>query len=368
MAAANPPLDQAAMEAALANQERIRKSTDLPLFYANKDKDVCSAELFIERFEVAANIARWILAAGQPNRYERTCREFYLLLRGNALQWWKSLDNCLDFDKTDWPIVRERFLESYARKYTPTSACTGLSEMKQKTGECVQDYFIQCNVIYDRIKEIRPLALNVWRGALPAGVANNDNLNLGKVQGIQEMGLFFLHLLFVAGLRDDIRMKTIEQNDANLEAARVTAKRMELLLDDKRQHKQIAAIKARTQVPTSDDEEDDQEFSEDEYEDLTENEVFQLNAIRKQQGKQPIRFKKRFQRDFKGIICHYCSKKGHYQKVCRKRIKEKGAMVFKTNAVTEDNPEEDTDPPKEDEEKAMSISQNYNINSITSSN
>ena len=52
----------------LANQERIKKSTDLPPFYASS-KDVCTAELFIQRFEVAAEVARWIGPAGQANRY-----------------------------------------------------------------------------------------------------------------------------------------------------------------------------------------------------------------------------------------------------------------------------------------------------------
>jgi hypothetical protein len=366
MAAANPPpvaaLDQAGMEAALANQERIRKSTDLPLFYAQKEKDVCTAELFLERFEVAANIARWILPEGQPDRYQRTCREFYLLLRGNALKWWASLDNCLDFDKTDWIAVRGRFLESYARQYTPTSACTGLAEMKQRPTENVQDYFVRCNEIYDRIKEIRPAALNIWRGNLPAGVANNNNLNLGKVQGVKEMGLFFLHLLFVAGLRDDIRMKTIELNDPNLEAARVSAKRIELLLADKKQQKQVMNI--RQKLVDYSDEESEEQFSEEEYLDLTEDEVGQLNAIRQNQGKPPIRFKKRFQRDLKNITCHYCDKKGHYQKVCRKRIREKGAMVYKNankaNAVTE----EEQVPTTEDTPAVMSISDYYHINAV----
>jgi Retrotransposon gag protein len=369
--AAPPGLDQAGMEAVLANHERIRKSTDLPLYYAQKDKDVCTAELFIDRFEVAAQIARWILPEGQPNRYERTCREFYLLLRGNALKWWASLDNCLDFDKTDWIAVRTRFLESYARHYTPTSACTGLAEMKQKTGESVQDYFVRCNEIYDRIKEIRPAALQVWRGALPAGVANNANLNLGKVQGVKEMGLFFLHLLFVAGLREDIRTKTIEQNDPDLEAARVTAKRMELLLADKRQNPRIMNINKSNQDSDSETEELD-EYSEEEYLDLTEDEIGQLNAIRQQKGKRPLRPRRGFQRDLKGITCHYCSKKGHYQKVCRKRIKEKGAMVFpnRVNKVEDSNTETKTEPPPSEPptQSAMSISSYYNINSVKNLN
>jgi len=362
------PIDQAGMEAALANQERIRKSTDLPLFYAQKDKDACTAELFIERFEVAAEIARWILPAGQPNRYDRTCREFYLLLRGNALKWWASLDNCLDFDKTDWITVRARFLESYSRHYTPTSACTGLAEMKQRTGESVQDFFVRCNEIYDRIKEIRPAGLQVWRGAAPQG-ANAAHLNLGKVQGTKEMGLFFLHLLFVAGLREDIRMKTIEQNDLDLEAARVTAKRIELLLQDKKQHQKVMNIGKGYADSDSDTETIVDEYSDEEYKDLTEEEVGQLNAIRKERGKPPIRPKRRFQRDLKGIVCHYCNKKGHYQKVCRKRLREKGAMVFKNANSVEDNEQPATAKTEEPPiQSAMSISEFYHINAIQSLN
>jgi Retrotransposon gag protein len=351
------PIDQAGMEAALANQERIRKSTDLPLFYAQREKDVCTAELFMERFEVAANIARWIGPEDNPDRYVRTCREFYLLLRGNALKWWASLDNCLDFDKTDWVSVRTRFLESYARHYTPTSACTGLAEMKQRPNENVQDYFVRCNEIYDRIKEIKPAALDQWRGAVPAQMGA-PALNRGKQQGTKEMGLFFLHLLFVAGLREDIRMKTIELNDADLEAARVSAKRIELLLQDKKQHHKV--LNVNNQETASDEE----EYSEDEYDDLTEDEIGQLNAIRIRNGKNPIQPRRGFKRDLKGIICHYCNKKGHYQKVCRKRIREKGAMVYKNNANQVDDGQEDIPAAiPEENTSAMNIT-DYFVNAI----
>jgi Retrotransposon gag protein len=355
------PIDRVGMEAALDRQERIRKSTDLPLFHAMKDKDVCTAELFMERFEVAANIAGWIRAEGVADRYERTCREFYLLLRNNALKWWASLENCLDFDRTNWPAVKARFLESYAKQYTATSACTGLGEMKQRTGENVQDYFVRCNEIYDRIKEIRPAHLLQWRGAVPAG-ANIERLNEGKNQGVKEMGLFFLHLLFVSGLRDDIRMKTMETNDLSLEAARLTAKRVELLLQDKK------TLKVMNMQNEEMDEESDADLSEEEYLDLTEEEVGQLNAIRFKQGKKPIQ-RRGFKRDFKGITCYYCNLKGHYQKVCRKRIREKGAIVHKTANA---NQIEDQTPAKPSEDPpvaaAMAISEYYHCNAIQSLN
>ena len=68
-APADPVADpQQGLADVLANQERIRKSTDLPLFYAQKEKDTCTAELFIQRFEVAAQIARWIGPADAADR------------------------------------------------------------------------------------------------------------------------------------------------------------------------------------------------------------------------------------------------------------------------------------------------------------
>ena len=371
-AAAQPPLPgeqqqqmgPAQVADVLRNQERIRKSTDLPPFYATS-KDVCTAELFIQRFEVAAEIAGWIRPVGQANRYANACREFYLLLRGNALQWWASLDNCIDFDKTNWPLVRERFLESYAKQYTPTTACTGLTEMKQKTGESVQDYFVRCNVIYDRIKEITPPGLDAWRGVVPAGM-DNDTLIAGKRQGVKEMGLFFLHLLFVVGLRDDIRLKTIEAADQTLEEARLTAKAKELLLNDKRKVHQVFGMKE--DQPSEEEDEDIQLL--DPFLELTEEEeeqLQQINFIRKQNGKRPFRIKKRI--NFKDIICHYCNKKGHFQKICRKRIKDKAPIVFKqkTNGIKDSSESEG-----EDEIHTNSISLNdfmgikdyYGINSI----
>jgi hypothetical protein len=72
------------------------------------------------------------------------------------------------------------------------------------------------------------------------------------------------------------------------------------------------------------------------------------------------------------LNCHYCGKKGHYQKVCRKRIKEKGAMVFNkaNNIESEDStPTAATTTTTEaPTEAAMSITGYYGVNSIKSLN
>src|SRR5574343_642950 len=94
-AGAAQQLNQDQIRDVLANHDRIRKSTDLPLFYGRKDKDTCTARLLIERFETAARIARW-------NADEvRKCEEFYLILRDRALIWWKGLEEVPTMTRDD---------------------------------------------------------------------------------------------------------------------------------------------------------------------------------------------------------------------------------------------------------------------------
>lgn len=86
-AAAAAGLNQGQVQQLLANHDRIRKSTDLPLFYGRKEKDTVTARLLIDRFETASRIANWNANQG------RKIEEFYLVLRDRALIWWKSLED-----------------------------------------------------------------------------------------------------------------------------------------------------------------------------------------------------------------------------------------------------------------------------------
>ena len=54
---ANP--NQAAMAAALNDHDCIRRSTELPLFFGRKERDLISARLLIDRIAIAAEIANW---------------------------------------------------------------------------------------------------------------------------------------------------------------------------------------------------------------------------------------------------------------------------------------------------------------------
>ena len=147
MAAPNPPpaagaaaLNQQQVQDVLARHDRIRKSTDLPLFHGLPATDTCTARLLIERFETAARIANW------NNDEPRKIEEFYLIMRSRALIWWKSLEDIPDFPVNadgrynSWNRVKEEFLAAYAVKYTPKSACTNFQDLVQKLGETVQDF------------------------------------------------------------------------------------------------------------------------------------------------------------------------------------------------------------------------------------
>ena len=49
----------ALLNAALQGHDRIRRSTELPKFYGNKDKDTVTPHVLLDRLNAAAPIAGW---------------------------------------------------------------------------------------------------------------------------------------------------------------------------------------------------------------------------------------------------------------------------------------------------------------------
>ncbi len=47
------------LQQALNAHDRVRKSTDLPLFFGRKDKDNVPAHLLLDRINRAATVAKW---------------------------------------------------------------------------------------------------------------------------------------------------------------------------------------------------------------------------------------------------------------------------------------------------------------------
>jgi hypothetical protein len=100
---------QAGMAAALNDHDRMQRSTDIPLFYARRDKDTILPQILIDRIEDAAAIATWDEA--------HKIRELKLCLQERAIIWWKSLRDT-NIDIAVWDNMKAEFLATYEPKYT----------------------------------------------------------------------------------------------------------------------------------------------------------------------------------------------------------------------------------------------------------
>jgi hypothetical protein len=300
------------VEAALRAHERIKRSTELPLFYGRKDKDTITAHLLIERFEKAANIANW-------DNDLRRCEEFYMILRDRALLWWDSLSNFDNVNRENWEHVKREFLAAYVTKYTPKTNCANFAELVQRTsGETVNDYYLRITETMKRINDAKPAALNDVRMALPVAMNAANARNL-KAEGIVDMNRFFLLQLFMAGLKEDVRLKVMEGGHETLQAALAAAREIETILNDRKGYKtHVTAIEG----PDSDGQSMSKET--DKTEEEEQRLIEEINLIRSRQGKAPIKWQKGKNGN---MTCWYCHKKGHMQLKCFKRKRENGQMV-----------------------------------------
>jgi len=312
------------MGQALANHERVRKSTELPLYFGRKEKDTCDAQLLVDRFEAAGRIAQW-------QTDTRKCEEFYLLLRDKALHWWKALDEQPGVNKENWTHVKREFLNFYGQRHAARAVCSNFAELSQRSNENVHDYYLRVMEVYQRIKEMRPENMSHTR-------AQNGTARVYKMEGIDDMGRYFMLQLFLAGLKDDVKQKTMENVPATLGDALTHARSMEVIINDRRARGAITSIR---------DEQDQVELGWDEIDEVDEV-LKRVNALRVKQGKKPFstNFKTGSGR-FSNVVCRYCKIKGHMQSVCRKRlaakapcVDEKGAPFKKVNSTQEDHRED----------------------------
>lgn len=293
---------------ALANHDRLKRSTDLPLFYGRKDKDIITAHQLINRFDRAAVIADW----DEP----RQCSEFNLILRDKALLWWDALPNISEHANVQTNIVnlKAAFLDYYAPKYTAKATCNLFVEMQQKSGESVTDYYLRVDDALKRLVEAKPAAMNdAVVAALPAGV-NLAQALVFKREGIKQDEQFFLQQLFTAGLREDIRTKVMEANMPSIREALKVARDTEVVYNDR---KSKGATINSVQSENSADEEEEGEG--------------EIDAIRGKDGKFKSSKKSQGKKEtgktkFDGN-CRYCNKYGHSQKYCFSRKQNNAPMV-----------------------------------------
>ena len=237
MAAMAAAAQQAAMATALQGHDRLRRSTEMLLFYGRKDKDTISARLFIDCIETAARVANWDDA--------RKLSEIYLILRDCAVLWWNSLLDA-DVDRANYQAVKADFLASYEPRYKAKATCTNFQELVQRQGEAVHDYYLRVHNFFAKMCEAKPANIGTVR-VVPATTAAFPPADLTTMM---------------------LRIKVMEANKDNLHESMRLAVELETINQDCRAARgQVSAIE---KVNTANDENED---------DLQDKEIATINAI-----------------------------------------------------------------------------------------
>jgi len=308
------------LAAALTQHDKVRRSTDIPLFYGRKDKDSISPHQLLERINRAKRVANW-------NDDERVCDEFFLCLRDRAISWSNTLDNIPGFDKNNWADVQKEFLAAYAAKFTARTLCTSFHDLKQKSDECVQDFYNRVSEVFRDAFLVKPAHVTTHGGT----VAERQGLAEAQAQvlmrrGIDNMQLLVMNTMFIGGLKEEIRTRVLEKGPTLIRESVSLAREIEIISKDKKDKVEkgayINAIGAQNEDAAPDADEID--VLEVDFDDVSG--IQKINAIRRKMNKPPLKYKLRpgskpnSARPHTALVqCRYCKIFGHLQTVCRKR-------------------------------------------------
>ena len=240
---------------ALNDHDRMRCSTDIPLFYARRKKDTVLPRILIDRIEDAAAIATWDEA--------RKIREQKLCFRERAIIWYKSLKDD-NIDLAIWDDVKKEFLEP---KYSAKTVCSNFADLKQHPEESMNDYRWRVQVAYDHLIDNKP---NTMAAVHLAGTT----VNQAKAEGINDMALFFKHQLFLARIKDPICDKVLEAGKATFQESMKLAREIEAIQNDRKRSQKIDAIKLMMQLS---------EAADIFWDELADEEIEQIAAVCRQQ-------------------------------------------------------------------------------------
>jgi hypothetical protein len=144
-------------------------------------------------------------------------------------------------------------------------------------------------------------------------------------RGIDNMQLLVMNMMFIGGLKPDIRDKVLETGPTRIQEAVKLAREIEIIFRDGRDKPAKGAYISA--VSTEDDPAmaaEDVDVLDIEYDDVAH---FQrINAIRRSMNKPPLKYQIR-SGSRPNIECWYCKIPGHLQEKCRKRKSAGAPMV-----------------------------------------
>jgi hypothetical protein len=215
----------------------------------------------------------------------------------------------------DWDIVIAEFLETYEPKYSAKTTCANCTDLNQKSEETINDYKYRVQMAYKRLTDKKPAAMAAVRVNIAAGATEADI----KAEGVTDAFKFIKHQLFLARLKDGIHNKVLEMEKPTFTKSVKAARNLETIQNDQKRLNKINAIK--------------QDIGEDMareiiWEDLPDEQLGQLAVLRFQQ-KRITNNQARSTTTIRNpsTTCRYCQKKGHLQKDCFARKRNKAPMV-----------------------------------------
>jgi hypothetical protein len=308
------PAANAGMAAALNDHDRMKRSTDIPLFFARRDKDTVLPQILIDGIEDAAEIATWDEA--------RKIRELKLCFRERAIIWWKSLRD-YTINLALWDDVKKEFLETFEPKYSAKTICANFADLKQLQDKSMNDYGCRVQVAYDRLVDNKPATMAAVRLA-------GATVDQAKAEGIKDMALFFKHQLFLAGIKDSIRDKVLEASEDSFQESMKLARELEAIHNDKRRAHKTAAVKASLSPA---------EAANIFWDKIDTEELDQIAAVCQNKGPRTQNFNRSPAATVNAapvrsnaprnpnVVCRYCKKKGHMQCECNSRRRDGAPMV-----------------------------------------
>ena len=313
---------------ALTQHDKVRRSTDIPLFYGRKEKDTISPHQLIERINRAKRVARWA-------DDERVCDEFYLCLRDRAISWSNTLDNIPGFDKNNWAAVQREFLAAYAPKFTARSLCTSFHDLKQKLDENVQDFYNRVSEVFRDAFMVKPPHVTEHGGtAAERFDLTEANAQVLMLRGINNMQLLVMNTMFIGGLKEEIRTKVLETGPTQIQESVKLAREFEIISQERKEKTEkgtyVHSVSARNADSSEDEDDGVLEVDSDDVE-----HVKAINLIRKRSNQPPLKYKIRpsnksswnGRNGAPAPQCRFCKLRGHMQMQCRKRQAAGAPMV-----------------------------------------
>jgi hypothetical protein len=306
----------AGLQQALIQHDRVRRTTDIPLFYGRKEKDTITPQQLVYRLEKASRVAQW---DNLPNPDERKTDEFYLSLRDDALLWYNTLDNIFGFNKEVWNDLKVKFLEAYAPKYTAKTLCICFQDLRQGSSETVQRFYNRVTDTFRNAYLTKPDHTTTYIGNLHG--STQAECNEIMLQGVNRMQWLMLNTVFLGGLREDIRSRVLEEGPTEPDESAQLAREIESIINDRRREKGYNV----TNIAASETEADTEDVGEVDEEEAAQ--LREVNAILKRKGRPQYKFRVKSRgpnaSSFNGtgaVICFFCNKPGHRIAQCRTKM------------------------------------------------